>query len=112
MLALLLRAVVAARSEEPEILDQKQPIADVITGNWAIGGDSGQKLAQAFTVGRSGNLTAVGLPVAGRGQLIVQIQAVGAGRPNGDVLAERVVEGSSLPDFVMDPTGFRRIQLE
>ncbi|HEV2438300.1 MAG TPA: hypothetical protein VG077_20110 [Verrucomicrobiae bacterium] len=92
-------------------LDQSQPIVDTTVGANAVGGSSDQLLAQVATAGMSGWLNSVGLPVAGSGTLIVQIERVNGGIPNGTVLTSQTIPGSSLPDFLSDPTGFRRLDL-
>jgi len=108
MIALALFFVAAARGD---VLDQSQSLVDTNTGPNAIGGSSDQELAQVVTAGLSGSLTAVGLPVAGSGTLLVQIEGVSGGIPNGTVLTSQTVAGSSLPDFATDPTGFRFLEL-
>ncbi len=92
-------------------LDQSQPALDPALIPFGIGGQSEQVLAQVVTAGRSGSLTAIGLPVAGVGTLIVQIQGINGGVPNGTVFASQAILGSSLPDFITDPTGFRQLEL-
>jgi hypothetical protein len=80
------------------LLDQQQPTIDT-TGMLAIGGNSAQKLAQVVTAGISGFLTEVRLPVScdSASNLIVEIQGVTAGTPNGSVLTSQTIPGSSLP---------------
>ncbi len=81
------------------VLDQQQPVIDITVGGLVIGGSSQQKLAQVVTAGMSGVLTEVRLPVAcsATTDLLVEIQAVTAGRPNGVVLTTASVPGSALP---------------
>ena len=92
-------------------LDQSQPIVDTTVGANTIGGSSDQLLAQVVTAGMSGWLASVGLPVAGSGTLILQIERVNGGIPDGTVLTSQAISGSNLPDFLSDPTGFRRLDL-
>ena len=87
-------------------LDQSQPLIDAEI-SIAIGGGTGQKLAQIITAGASGSLTAVGLPLAGTGNLIVQIQGVNGSSPNGTAMLSQTFNGAEFPDFYTDPTGFR-----
>jgi hypothetical protein len=81
------------------VLDQEQPNADTGIGGLAIGGTSEQMLAQTVTVGRTGALTEVRLPIAcSTGSAVVEIQGVDAsGKPDGVTLATRRVPGSLLP---------------
>jgi hypothetical protein len=92
----------AACTEPPQLacptVDQHQSLTDT-TASVAIGGGSEQKLAQIVTVGLSGPLTEIQLPLFGcdSGDLAVEIQGVANNRPNGVVLASKTVSGSSLP---------------
>lgn len=81
------------------VLDQEQPNADTGIGGLAIGGTSEQMLAQTVTVGRTGALTEVRLPIAcSTGSAVVEIQGVDAsGKPDGVTLGARQVPGSLLP---------------
>ena len=81
-------------------IDQQQPIIDTNAGFvFAIGGyDSTQKLAQVVTAGLSGFLRTVRLPVSCDGSdLLLQVQRVTAGVPNGVVLASQTIPGATLP---------------
>ena len=96
------------------VLDQQQPVINNSAGFViAIGGGAQQKLAQVVTAGISGLLTEVRLPVScsnpGPG-LIVEIQGVTAGLPNGTVLTTQTVPTSSVPPFPALPT-FRALVL-
>lgn len=95
------------------VIDQQQPIVDIAVGSLAIGGTSTQKLAQVVTAGMSGYLTEVRLPVAcdAGSNLIVEIQEVTAGAPNGVVLTSQAVSGTSLPPFFPSPPSFRGLVL-
>lgn len=93
------------------VLDQSQTVLGPGSGPLGIGGSSFQRLAQVVTSGASGSLTAIGLPVAGSGTLRLQIEGVSDGIPNGVVLATQNFPGSSFPDFLADPTGFRHLDL-
>ncbi len=83
------------------VLDQNQPNADTGIGGSAIGAGplSQQKLAQTVTVGRSGVLAEVRLPIAcTNGTLIVEIQGVAKdGAPDGVVRARRFISARLLP---------------
>jgi hypothetical protein len=79
------------------VIDQEQ----VLLGNTflAVGGGSEEKLAQAFTAGRSGYLTDVTLPIGCTAGAIlnVTIQEVTAAGPTGVILASESVPGVNLP---------------
>ena len=86
------------------LLDQSQPVIDTSVGGLAIGGSSQQKLAQVVTAGISGSLTEVRFPIAcDAGDLIIEIQDVTTGKPNGVVLTSETIPGSSLPSFFPTP---------
>jgi hypothetical protein len=92
-------------------LDQRQTGIDLTTGTLAIGGGSDQKLVQVVTAGTSGLLTGVGIPLAGNGTLVLEIQGVTAHQPSGNILEAQSFDGSAFPDFFTDPQGFRRLEL-
>lgn len=100
-------------AQAASVIDQQQPIIDGAVGGLAIGGTSTQKLAQVVTAGMSGYLTEVRLPVAcdAGSNLILEIQDVTAGEPNGVVLTSQTVSGTSLPPFFPAPPGFRGLEL-
>jgi hypothetical protein len=81
------------------LIDQQQPIIDTSVGGLAIGGTSAQKLAQVVTTGASGFLTAVRLPVVcdAGSNLVVEIQRVTGGVPNGIVLTSQTHPEATLP---------------
>ena len=80
------------------VTDQQQPVVDVSVGGFFIGGNSEQKLAQVITVGISGEVTEVRFPVAcAAGSLVLEIQRVTSGVPNGVVLASETVWGANFP---------------
>lgn len=85
----LIAATVNAQS--PEIfIDQRQPLIDNTVGGLAIGGASQEKLAQTITVGRSGHLRGVFLPIGcDSGRLIVEIRNVEASGAPGTILLAR-----------------------
>lgn len=101
--------------EAPQLvgsLDQQQPlIADpTVVGGAAIGGSSKQMLAQVVTAGLTGVLTQVRLPVVcSDDDLIVEIQGVAGGIPDGMVLTSETFPGASLPSFFPDPPRFRSL---
>lgn len=99
------------------VIDQRQPTIDGTVGGLVIGGQSQQKLAQVVTQGISGLLLEVRFPVdcaapipgeAGA-DLLVEIQGVTAGKPNGVVFTSQLFLGTSLP--IIDDFGFRFLAL-
>lgn len=109
VLAVVCLAVPLALPAAPA-LDQEQPIIDDTIGGLAIGGASDEQLAQVFTVGSSGQLVEVGLPIAcsGTEPLILQIQGVAVnGEPDGTVLRAESYPAAGLPSFAPDPPSFR-----
>jgi hypothetical protein len=92
-------------------VDQQQPVFDYTVGGLAIGGNSDQILAQVVTAGRSGKLIAVNFPLAcDDGALVVEIQGVTSGQPNGVVLASQTVPAATLPQPVWPtPPSWRSI---
>ena len=80
------------------VVDQQQPNIDVTVGALAIGGGSTQKLAQIVTTGAAGFLAAVRLPVVCEtgSSLVVEIQQVAAGVPNGVVRTSQTFPDGSL----------------
>lgn len=109
LLILGLFNVLAIPAAQTAVLDQSQSMVDTTTGTLAIGGSSDQKLAQVVTAGLAGSLTGIGLPVAGSGTLLLQIEGVSGGLPNGVTLTSQTVAGSGLPGFLTDPIGFRHV---
>ena len=90
----------------PIVIDQQQPAVDLTVGGLGIGGGSNseQMLAQVVTAGISGVLTEVRLPVgADSGDLIVEIESVTGGRPNGVVLASESFPAATLPPVTLPP---------
>jgi hypothetical protein len=112
--ALLALASVSSFAVARPAIDQQQPAIDANAGPLAIGGgNSNQKLAQVVTAGVSGALTAVRLPVAcsptGPG-LVIEIQGVTAGTPNGTVFTSQSIPASSLPPPAFpSPPEFREL---
>jgi hypothetical protein len=112
--ALLALASVSSFAVATPAIDQQQPTVDANAGPLAIGGgNSNQKLAQVVTAGISGTLAAVRLPIAcsqaGPG-LVIEIQDVTAGIPNGTVLASQFIPASSLPPAAFtSPPEFREL---
>jgi hypothetical protein len=92
------------------VADQQQPTIDASANLIGLGGSSEQMLAQVVTPGMSGPLTEVRFPIAcDLGTLIVEIQGVTSGKPNGTVLASQTVATTGLPPFGSDPPSFRSI---
>jgi len=83
-------ALFAAPAFADPIVDQEQTLIDAAAGFLGIGGDSEQQLAQTLTVGVTGDLVALNLPVTGcgGGDLVIEIRNVSSsGLPTGAVLA-------------------------
>src|SRR5262245_66412816 len=99
--ALVLVLSTAPLARATPVIDQQQPLIDASVGGLVIGGTSTQKLAQVVTTGVPGLLAEIRLPVAcdPGSNLIVEIQGVSGGRPNGVVLTSQIIPGSSLPKF-------------
>jgi len=101
--AALLVAASPLGAQPPSLMvDQEQPTIDAAENTLAIGGDSEQKLAQTFTVGLSGRLAEVRLPIGCEtGRLEVEIQGTTAtGEPDGTVLVRRSFRAETLPGVV------------
>lgn len=98
-----------SQAQATPVIDQQQPIIDTSVGGLAIGGSSAQKLAQIVTAGASGFLTEVRFPVAcdPGSNLVVEIQGVAGGAPNGVVLTSQTIPGAGLPPFFPSPPSFR-----
>jgi hypothetical protein len=78
------------------VFDQEQSVIDATVGGLVI--NSGQVLAQVVTAGISGDLVEVRFPVDGdSGDLIVEIQEVAGGTPNGVILSSQAFPATSLP---------------
>jgi len=94
----ILQATSIPKADAVPVVDQQQT-AFSTSFTFAVGGGSNQKLAQVVTAGLSGTLTEVRLPVACStgSSLIVEIQGVSAGIPNGVVLASQVHTGLPTP---------------
>ncbi len=81
------------------ITDQEQPIIDSAAGYLGVGGDEEQKLAQTFTVGMTGQLVGLRLPLTGCGRGTLQLtirQTDDRGFPNGPVLRARNFPADSV----------------
>ena len=83
-----------------DIVDQEQLVTDTSRPR-AVGGGpaSEQKIAQTFTVGTTGFITQIRLPIScNSGELIVEIQRLGAdGKPNGVVVGSERIAAGDLP---------------
>lgn len=88
---LLIAASAQAQGNSPTVfIDQMQPLVDTTVGGMAIGGPSQEKLAQTVTVGHSGHLRGVFLPIGcDSGRLIVEIRSVEPSGAPGVVLIAR-----------------------
>lgn len=110
--AVLLATVAGAARAEP-VVDQSQPAVDPAAGFLGIGGDAEQQLAQTFTVGLTGNLVGLRLPISGCGGGDLTIEIVdldSAGRPGATVRASASFPPAEVPsappgtflDFLFD----------
>jgi len=89
-------------SADPITIDQQQVVVDLSVGGLAIGGNSQQMLAQVVTTGLSGVLKEVRIPVVGNfGNLVVEIQGVTSGAPNGMVLTSQSFPAATLPPITL-----------
>jgi hypothetical protein len=77
----------------------------------AIGAQGQQRLAQVVTAGRTGTLKEIALAIAcaPQHQLILEIQAVGAGKPNGTVLGSYAFD--NVGPYVNPPV-FKTLDLQ
>ncbi|GAB4522532.1 MAG: hypothetical protein Kow00133_10130 [Amphiplicatus sp.] len=111
--AALLAAFASPARAEP-VVDQSQPAVDPAAGFLGVGGDAEQQLAQTFTVGLTGNLVGLRLPIAacGGGDLVIDIVELdSAGRPGASVRASASFSPADVPstppgtfiDFLFDP---------
>ena len=80
-------------------VDQQQTTVDQSVGGFSVGGFYDQKLAQVVTAGRTGLLTEVRAPVScvSDATLILEIQNVTDGKPDGGVLSRTLIPGANLP---------------
>ena len=84
------------------VIDQQSAI-EPGQNTFAIGGASEQILAQVVTTGITGPLVGINVPVAGMGDLIVEIQGVtGVGEPDGSIFLSQTfpAPGSGSDTFV------------
>ena len=103
-LLLLVFFFTGGRVQATPSIDQQQPVIDASEGGLSIGGASQQKLAQVVTAGVTGVLTEVRFPVAcASGDLVIEIQGVAGGIPNGAVLTSQTIPGAGLPSFFPVP---------
>jgi hypothetical protein len=80
------------------VIDPAQPVFDPAVGPLAVGGPSEQMLAQTLTVTIAGRVQGVYLPIScGSGRLVLEIQGVANGRPDGTTLAARSTPAAHLP---------------
>ncbi len=91
----------------PPVLDQSSPADPSATFTYAVGGPSVQVLSQTLTVGLSGRLAEVRVPIGCEsGQVILQITdvdtstGVPGGLPGSSVLAERRYRANLFPEVV------------
>ncbi len=86
------------------VLDQSQPTADgSALFTFAIGGPSGQIIAQVFTSGATAKLREVEIPVGcSGGSLLLEIHDVSAGVPGPTILTSTTFLASDLPVVVAD----------
>lgn len=84
-------------------IDQSQPLGDATAGfTFAIGGPSGQILAQVFTAGVTGKMRELEIPVGGcpAGRLEIEIRDAPGGLPGTAILAREGFDALSLPSVV------------
>jgi len=95
------------------VVDQRQPDIDASVGGLSVGGGSEQVLAQVVTAGLAGRLTGIAVPVACStgSNLILEIQGVVGGQPDGVVATSVTIGGTSLPTFYPASPGFRPLVL-
>ncbi|MEM9233086.1 MAG: hypothetical protein AAGA69_02470 [Pseudomonadota bacterium] len=110
MIGYLAAATALLGAAQAQTIDQSQPLFDEDGTITAIGGSAEQKLAQTFTVGMDGDLTAIDIPVAcAVGRLVVEIQGQTlSGEPDGIPLASALVD---FIDINGPGTDFERIFL-
>ena len=97
VLFMTMTAVVEAQSI---VIDQMQAVVDDSVGGMAIGGTSDQRLAQTVTVGVSGRLIGIMLPVACEsGRLVMEIRDVVGGEPGSTIFARTNLPARRLPDL-------------
>ena len=101
----LIAAFVASTSlfAAAPVLDQSAPADPTASFTWALGGSSNQLLAQTLTVGISGKLVEVRVPIGcGSGAVIVEIRDVDSstGEPGTTVLARRRYRADFFPGVV------------
>jgi len=108
LVVVALVVLIAGQAKALPIIDQQSPIDSGATTVSAIGGGSDQILAQVVTTGISGTLLGINLPLFGSsGNLLVQIQGVTGGIPDGSVLLSESFAGISIPSPGVD--GFRAL---
>jgi len=100
VVAVLSLAMVAAADPPITVLDQVQGVIDDTVGGLAVGGESDQRLAQTVTVGVSGRLVGVMLPIACEsGRLVMEIRDVVGGEPGTNVLARTRIPAGRVPNL-------------
>jgi hypothetical protein len=78
-------------------LDAMQPLADASSGTLAIGGASGQRLAQTFSAELSGRLTGVFLPLrCDSGHLVLEIREMEGDLPGDVSVVSQVVPAAQV----------------
>ena len=87
-----------------QIVDQEQPVIDVSVGDAVLGGPANQQLAQVFTAGRSGLLTAVEFPLEcgsfsgpTTGTITLAVRDVIDGVPGDGVLSSSTFDPVAFP---------------
>jgi hypothetical protein len=92
------------------VLDQSQPVVGS-SGAWGIGSSNQHAVAQGVTAGLTGTLVQVRVPIYYHvaGDLVLEIQGVTAGVPNGTVLATQLFPWAGLPMPGTD--GFTALEL-
>ena len=101
-----------ASAVEPELLAEQVNLDASVP--MALGGPSQQRLAQAFTLSRAGELSHVMVPMLcdPSAKVTLTIERVDAsGRPNGVLLAKQVVPGYLFTSLPTPAIGMRMIEL-
>ncbi|HUP49308.1 MAG TPA: hypothetical protein VNA04_11010 [Thermoanaerobaculia bacterium] len=94
-------------------LDQEQ-VNILAPENTVVGGSPQQRFAQAFTVGRSGLLAFIAVPMGCQpvANVLVTVEETTGGVPNGIVLARQTVPGTFFTAHPTPAVGMRLIQFD
>jgi hypothetical protein len=85
-------------STSTSLIDQQQAAMDTTSSVPVIGGNGDQRLAQVVTAGLAGFLCEIRIPIYGANQeLVIELQGVAGGKPDGVVLMSYSGAGTSIP---------------